>query len=97
MKSSKYIRSKLENRTNADRSWCEVDNNRYVYGLVFSDKIGWDWVYQQVSKSSEEVQTNLEPYELSTAQLGEFVLIVREVDRREGIDRDQHGLDSFED
>lgn len=96
MESPQFIRAQLVSRTNADCSDQEAKNNRYHYALRFEQSIGWDWLYQQVSKCSAELDASLELYKIRPSGMADFEVEVREVQRREGIDDSQIGLDSFE-
>lgn len=95
MTTPEFIQTKLTNLTNAMTSEVEAKNNRYHYSLYFDERLGWDWVEAQVEKVSAEVEVVLEPYKIGPAN--SFMEVeVREVGRREGIDSNQQGLDSFE-
>ncbi len=95
MSSPELIQTKLTNLTNAMTSEVEAKNNRYYYSLYFDERLGWDWVEAQVDKASAEVEVVLEPYKVGPAN--SFVEVeVRELQRREGIDSNQRGLESFE-
>lgn len=96
MKSPQFIRAKLANRTNADCSEQEVKNNRYHYFLKFDQSIGWDWLYSQIKKAEAELGVSLELWEIHPSGMNDFEIEVREVERREGIDTAQRGLDSYE-
>lgn len=96
MKSPEFLRAALVNRTNADCSEQEVKNNRYHYHLRFEQSIGWDWLETQVSKVQGETDTRLELWEIHPSGVSDFSVEVREVQRREGIDDDQRGLNEFE-
>lgn len=96
MNSPQFIRAKLVSRTNADCSEQEVKNNRWHYFLKFEQSIGWEWLYSQVRKTSNEIETPLELWEIHPSGVNDFEVEVREVERREGIDDSQRGLDSFE-
>lgn len=98
MTSPEFIQTKLTNLTNAMTSDAEVENNRYLYQLVFDENIGWEWLEKQVEKASAEVEPTLEPYKLGPVEeaIGVMVVEVREVERREGIDDNQQCLDEFE-
>lgn len=96
MESPQFIRANLVSRTNADCSDQEVKNNRYHYRLRFEKSIGWDWLDQQVSKCSAELEASLELWEIHPSGVADFEIEVREIQRREGIDSNQRGLDSFE-
>lgn len=89
-----FIESKLSIQTNAMTSDREAKNNRWHYRLVFDENIGWDWFDTQVDKVSVEVGCALEPYKMGPAN-SFMVVEVRELQRREGIDSDQQGLDAF--
>lgn len=95
MESPEFIRAKLVNRTNADCSSQEVKNSRYHYSLRFEESIGWDWLYQQIDKTSFEMDASLELWKIRPSGVADFEVEVREIDRREGIDDSQAGLDSF--
>lgn len=95
MKSPEFIRAKLVNRTNANCSEHEVKNNRYHYGLQFEESIGWDWLVTQVVKASDDTETKLELWEIHPSGVSDFIIEVREVKRREGIDEWQDTLDEF--
>jgi len=94
--SPQFIRAKLSNRTNADCSEQKIKNNRYHYFLRFDESIGWDWLYGQVQKSARELERDLELWEIHPSGVNDFEIEVREVNRREGIDDNQHGLTDFE-
>lgn len=95
MESSQFIRAQLVSRTNADCSDKEAKNNRWHYHLRFDQSIGWDWIEDQVAKCSAEMDVNLEMWEIHPSGVSDFELEVREIQRREGIDKSQKGLDSF--
>lgn len=95
-KSKAFIRSNLVNYTNADCSDVEAKNCRYHYTLKFEEDIGWDWIYSQIRKCASAVDTQLEPYKIRPSGMHAFEVEIREVQRREGIDDNQRGLDSFE-
>jgi hypothetical protein len=95
-KSPEFIRATLSNRTNADCSEQEVKNNRFHYRLRFEESIGWDWLYGQVSKAEGELGVPLELWEIHPSGVNDFEIEVREVERREDIDDNQHGLSDFE-
>lgn len=96
MTTSERIRAVLVNRTNADCSREKVKNNRFHYFLKFEQSIGWDWLYGQVNKASNDTDTDLELWEIHPSGLNDFEVEVREVERREGIDNSQRGLSDFE-
>lgn len=96
MESPQFVRAKLVSRTNADCSDQEAKNNRYHYTLKFEQSIGWDWLYHEISKCSGELDVTLEPWKINPSGVADFEIEVREVERREGIDDAQIGLDSFE-
>jgi hypothetical protein len=96
MKDPNFIRAKLVNRTNADCSEEEVKNNRYHYLLRFEQSIGWDWLHGQVYKAAQDLDVELELWEIHPSGVNDFEVEVREVNRRENIDDEQHGLDDFE-
>lgn len=95
MESKEFIESALVSRTNAGQSNVEAKNNRWHYKMTFDQSIGWDWLYQQVYKCSKELEAELELWEIHPSTGDTFQVEVREVDRREGIDNSQKGLDSF--
>lgn len=96
MKSPEVVRAKLSARTEADCSEQEVKNNKMRYSLKFEDNIGWDWLYQQVEKTSEDVDIDMELWEIKPSGVHAFEVEVRELVRREGVnDDDQHGLGDF--
>lgn len=95
MNDPNYIETKLSIQTNSADSEHYVSNNRYYYRLLFKESIGWDWLDKQVSKVAGKTETSLEPYKLDTGE-GGFVCIVRELERREHIDDQQHGLGEFD-
>lgn len=90
-KSKEFIQKSLVNYTNASSSTVEVKNNRYHYMLSFNESIGWDWFYSQIKKCSAEVETKIEPYKIRPGGTIE----VREIERREGIDNNQRGLNEW--
>lgn len=96
MKSPERIRATLSNRLNADCSTEEVKNNRYHYLFRFEQSNGWDWIEQQVYKSEKSLGIDLELWEIHPSGIQDFEIEVREVERREGIDNSQSGLDDFE-
>jgi hypothetical protein len=64
---------------------------------MFDESIGWDWIVAQVQKVSAELNCVLELYKIYPYSEQEaFIVEVRELTRREGIDSNQHGLSSFE-
>lgn len=95
-KSKEFIRAKLENRLQAACSTSAVKNNRIHYFLRFDEAIGFDWVHAQVKKASAEIGTPLEMWKIRPSGMKDFEVEVREIERREGIDDSQRGLDSFE-
>jgi hypothetical protein len=96
MKSSEFIESRLVNWTNSADSSKQVKNNRYHYMLSFREDIGWEWLYTQVDKCSADVGKSLEIWKIRPGDSASFVLEVREVGRREGIDDKQNSLHDFE-
>jgi hypothetical protein len=96
MTSKEFIRAKLVSRTNADCSDVKAKNNRRHYFLRFEQSIGWDWLYGQISKASNDTDTNLELWEIHPSGMNDFEVEVREVERRAEIDDSQHGLTDFE-
>lgn len=97
MTSKEFVESKLVNFTQAMDCDVEVRDCRYYYRLVFDENIGWEWLEKQVEKSSAEVEPTLELYKIGPVEeaIGVMVVEVRELERREGIDDNQQGLDSF--
>lgn len=95
MESKAYMRAKLVNYTNADCSDVEAKNCRYHYSLKFEEDIGFDWLKSQIAKVSGGCEASVEPYKIRPSGMHAFEIEVRELQRREGIDDDQHGLDSF--
>lgn len=93
--SKQFIRSNLVNYTNADCSKDEVKNNRIHYYLKFEQDVGWDWIYSQIKKCARDIDVQLEPYKIRPSGVSSFEVEVREVQRREGVDDDQHDLSSF--
>lgn len=92
-----YIETKLSLYTEATLSDHEVRDNRYYYLLGFDTDIGFDWLEQQVSKAAGKVGVDLDIYEVGPVEdAPAFVVEVRELQRREGIDDGQRGLDEFE-
>lgn len=93
-----FIESKLSIQTNAVASDRNVNNNRWHYRLLFDENIGWDWLVAQVDKVSAQATCPLEAYKIGPVEdtVGRMVVEVRELQRREGIDDGQYGLDSFE-
>lgn len=93
-----FIESKLSILTNAAASDRNVKNNRWYYRLLFDENIGWDWLVAQVDKVSAQATCPLETYKVGPVEdtVGRMVVEVRELQRREGIDDGQYGLDSFE-
>lgn len=97
MKSREVVRAKLEARTEADCSESEVSNNKIHYYLKFESSRGWQWLYQQISDTSDELDIPLEPYKITTSGVSAFEVEVRELVRREGVvDENQQDLSSFE-
>lgn len=94
--STQFVRSKLVNYTEADCSEQTVENNRVHYRLLFTNKIGWSWVYGQVKKLDAQLDVNIELWEICPSGVNDFELDIREIERREGIDDDQRGLSDFE-
>jgi hypothetical protein len=94
-----FIESKLSIQTNAVASERTVKNNRLYYRLVFDENLGWDWLVAQVDKVSAQATCVLEVYKFGPVEdaVGVMVVEVRELQRREGIDDGQRGLDSFDD
>lgn len=95
MESSQFVRAKLVNRTNSSCSSKEAKNNRWHYSLRFDEDIGWDWLQHQINKCSAELDVTLELWKIKPSGVSDFEVEVREIDRREGIDESQKGLDSF--
>ena len=97
--SPEFILSKLVSRTNADEAHRDIKNNRYHYMLQFEESIGWDWLYIQVTKLSNSLETDLEMWEIHPyhghRRVGYFTVEVREVQRRKRIDASQRGLEYF--
>lgn len=96
MESSEFVKTQLVNYTNADSFEVEAKNNRYHYHLTFRQDIGWDWVYAQIQKISAELTVSVEMWEIHPGDEGEFIVEVREVERRKAIDDSQRGLTDFE-
>lgn len=96
MESSEFVQSKLANYTTASSIEENVKNNRYHYTLRFEKSIGWDWLYGEVKKVSRQMEVTLELWKLRPSDCDSFVVEVREVDQRPGIDENQHGLTDFE-
>lgn len=93
--SKAYVRSRLVNYTNADCSDVEVKNSRYHYYLKFDEDIGWDWIEAQINKCCDAVGLVVEPYKIRPSGVNSFEVEVREVNRRRGIDDQQHALEDF--
>jgi len=92
-----FIASKLSVQTNASNVTRKGTNNRWHYQLIFDESIGWDWIVAQVQKVSAALNCVLELYKIyPSSEQSSFIVEVRELTRREGIDSGQHGLDSFE-
>lgn len=91
-----YVRKTLVNRTNADSVERIVENNRFHYVLSFDLGIGWDWLYGQVHKAESDIGESLELWKVKPGGDGRFLVEVREVARREGIDDEQNSLTEFE-
>jgi hypothetical protein len=93
--STAFVRSKLVNYTEADCSDENVENNRVHYRLRFTTEIGFSWLQSQVSKLNHKLDVTLELWEIHPSGVNDFEVDVREIERREGIDDSQHGLDDF--
>lgn len=97
--SPEFILSKLVSRTNADDATHNIKNNRYHYILEFKESIGWDWLYLQIMKLNNSLETELEMWEIHPyhghRRVGYFSVELREVQRREKIDVSQRGLEYF--
>jgi len=97
--SPEFILSKLVSRTNADDATLDIKNNRYHYILDFEESIGWDWLYLQIMKLNNSLETELEMWEIHPyhghRRVGYFSVELREVQRREKIDVSQRGLEYF--
>jgi len=97
--SPEFILSKLVSRTNADDATHNIKNNRYHYILEFEESIGWDWLYLQIMKLNNSLETELEMWEIHPyhghRRVGYFSVELREVQRREKIDVSQRGLEYF--
>jgi len=97
--SPEFILSKLVSRTNADDATHDIKNNRYHYILEFEESIGWDWLYLQIMKLNNSLETELEMWEIHPyhghRRVGYFSVELREVQRREKIDVSQRGLEYF--
>lgn len=97
--SPEFILSKLVSRTNADDATHNIKNNRYHYILEFVESIGWDWLYLQIMKLNNSLETELEMWEIHPyhghRRVGYFSVELREVQRREKIDVSQRGLEYF--
>lgn len=97
MKSPEVVRAKLSTRTEADCSDHDIENNKIHYYLKFETDIGWDWLYSQVSKTSNDVDIELELWKIKPSGVHAFEVEVRELIRRENVnDEEQHGLSEFE-
>jgi len=94
-----FILSKLVSRTNANGATHDIKNNRYHYILEFEESIGWDWLYLQIMKLNNSLETELEMWEIHPyhghRRVGYFSVELREVQRREKIDVSQRGLEYF--
>lgn len=95
MNTPDFILTTLSNRSNAQEASYETKNNRYHYFLTFDQSIGWDWVYGQMMKANNELETDVEMWEIHPG-FGTFDIEVREVRRRANIDNNQRGLTDFE-
>lgn len=94
--STNVVRAKLARRTDAVCSEEEVKNNKVHYRLKFEGNIGWDWVEEQVRKTSEDVKIPLELWKIYTSGVASFEIEVRELIRRENVtDDEQKALESF--
>jgi hypothetical protein len=97
MKSPQVVRARLETRSEADCSKYEVKDNKIHYHLKFEQEIGWDWLTEQVRKTQEDEEIELELWKINTSGVCAFEVEVRELVRREGVnDDDQHALKDFE-
>lgn len=93
--SRQFIRAKLVNYTEAVCSEEHIENNRVHYYLRFETDIGWTWLQSQVCKLNKELGIDLEIWKIHPSGVNDFEIDVREIERREGIDEDQHGLTDF--
>jgi len=97
MKSSQVVRAKLETRTEADCSSQEVTNNKIHYHLKYESNRGWDWLEQEVYKTSEDTGIDLELYKINTSGVCAFEVEVRELCTRENVtDEKQRDFSYFE-
>lgn len=97
MKTKQVIRAKLESRTDADCSNDEIKNNKVHYQLTFESSRGWDWLEQQVYKTSRDTGIDLELYKIDTSGVCAFSVEVRELHQRDGVtDENQRDFSSFE-
>jgi hypothetical protein len=97
MKSKQVIRAKLETRTDADCSKDEVKNNKVHYHLKYESSRGWDWLEQEVYKTSQDIGIDLELYKINTSGVCAFEVEVRELCQREGTtDENQRDFSHFE-
>lgn len=97
MKSPQTVRARLETRAEADCSKHEVKNNKIHYHLKFEKEIGWDWLTEQVKKTQEDEEIELELWKINTSGVCAFEVEVRELVRREGVsDDNQYALKDFQ-
>lgn len=96
MTDANLVQTKLHNQVQANHSKKEVEDSRYLYQLWFDESIGWDWLYTQVSKVSSKLEVDLELWKIDPLLDYGFVVIVREVDRRPGIDDSQGDLFDYQ-
>jgi hypothetical protein len=97
MKSPQVVKAKLEVRTDADCSADEIKNNKVHYHLKYESSRGWDWLEKQVYKTSEDLDIELELYQINTSGVSSFEVEVRELCQRENVrDENQQGLGEFE-
>jgi hypothetical protein len=101
VESKSYLKSKVKNKVEADDVACETVDNRYHYLLYFGKSIGFEWARSQVYNLNGTLDVEIEPYKMEPVgstfrQSAGFVLRVREVDQRNGIDEDQRFLREYE-
>lgn len=94
MKSRQVVRAKLETRTDAECSTDIVKNNKVHYQLRYESSRGWDWLDQQVYKTSKDTDIPLELNKINTSGVCAFEVEVRELYRREA-DKNQREFSDF--
>lgn len=98
MKSKEVVRAKLAARTDADCSDDEVKNNKIHYSLKYESSRGWDWLEEQVWKTSQDTGIDLELHKINTSGVCAYEVEVRELVRREDTtDDNQRDFSEFAD